>query len=104
MAALTLAEAKKYLRVTGTDEDNLIEAQMAAATQFIVQCTGKTKKVDGSTEVAISEDGLMKQAILNLLAHWFENRAQQLPTSLAEVDYATKALINHIALCEVYQK
>jgi len=101
--ALALATAKNYLRVTGTADDTLITALMAAAGQFIDQCTGKTKKVIGTTETAISEDGLYQQAILILLAHWYENRGEQLPQTLNEVDYATKALINHITLCGVYQ-
>jgi len=103
MAALSLATTKNYLRVTGSAEDTLITALMAAATDFLLQCTGKTKKVVGTTETAITEDGLFQQAILILVAHWYENRAEQLPQTLNDVDYAVKALINHISLCGVYE-
>lgn len=39
---VTLAEAKLHLKVDGTDEDTLVQAYIAAATDYVEQITGRS--------------------------------------------------------------
>lgn len=79
--ALTLEEAKKYLRVDGDEEDELITSFIAAAEIYIKNAT--SKNVDLKSELA-------KLAARILIAHWYENRevvgkAEQLAFSLQSI-------------------
>ncbi|MGG3674935.1 head-tail connector protein [Bacillus nitratireducens] len=78
---LTLEEAKKYLRVDGDEEDDLIASFITAAEQYIKNAT--SKNVDLKSELA-------KLAARILIAHWYENReavgkAEQLAFSLQSI-------------------
>ncbi|MEE6183175.1 head-tail connector protein [Bacillus pretiosus] len=78
---LTLEEAKKYLRVDGDEEDELITSFIAAAEIYIKNAT--SKNVDLKSELA-------KLAARILIAHWYENRevvgkAEQLAFSLQSI-------------------
>ncbi|MGE6344940.1 head-tail connector protein [Bacillus mycoides] len=78
---LTLEEAKKYLRVDGDEEDDLITSFITAAEIYIKNATGKN--VDLKSELA-------KLAARILIAHWYENReavgkAEQLAFSLQSI-------------------
>ncbi|WP_206774426.1 head-tail connector protein, partial [Bacillus cereus] len=73
---LTVEEAKKYLRVDGDEEDDLITSFVEAAEIYI-------KNVDLKSELA-------KLAARILIAHWHENReavgkAEQLAFSLQSI-------------------
>ncbi|MDZ4456737.1 head-tail connector protein [Bacillus cereus] len=79
--ALTLEEAKKYLRVDGNEEDDLIASFVIAAEIYIKNAT--SKNVDLKSELA-------KLAARILIAHWYENRepvgkAEQLAFSLQSI-------------------
>lgn len=69
MSKLTLDAAKGYLRVTGEDEDSLIEALIAASRAYLDNAGAKN---DGKLY-------LLAQQML--ISHWFENRE---PTGNAE--------------------
>lgn len=78
---LTLEEAKKYLRVDGDEEDDLITSFITSAEIYIKNATSKT--VDLKSELA-------KLAARILIAHWYENReavgkAEQLAFSLQSI-------------------
>ncbi|WP_131102273.1 head-tail connector protein [Bacillus sp. SYJ] len=78
---LTLEEAKKYLRVDGDEEDNLITSFVIAAEMYIKNAT--SKNVNLKSELA-------KLAARILIAHWHENReavgkAEQLAFSLQSI-------------------
>ncbi|MED3090806.1 head-tail connector protein [Bacillus toyonensis] len=78
---LTLEEAKKYLRVDGDEEDDLITSFVTAAEIYIKNAT--SKNVDVKSELA-------KLATRILIAHWHENReavgkAEQLAFSLQSI-------------------
>ncbi|PHG55566.1 head-tail connector protein [Bacillus toyonensis] len=78
---LTLEEAKKYLRVDGDEEDDLITSFVEAAEIYIKNAT--SKHVDLNSELA-------KLAARILIAHWHENReavgkAAQLAFSLQSI-------------------
>lgn len=78
---LTVEEAKKYLRVDGDEEDDLITSFVIAAEIYIKNAT--SKNVDVKSELA-------KLAARILIAHWYENReavgkAEQLAFSLQSI-------------------
>lgn len=78
---LTLEEAKKYLRVDGDEEDDLITSFVIAAEMYIKNAT--SKNVNLKSELA-------KLAARTLIAHWHENReavgkAEQLAFSLQSI-------------------
>jgi len=78
---LKLEEAKKYLRVDGDEEDDLITSFVIAAEIYIKNAT--SKNVDLKSELA-------KLAARILIAHWHENReavgkAEQLAFSLQSI-------------------
>ncbi|PFA49642.1 head-tail connector protein [Bacillus cereus] len=78
---LTLEEAKKYLRVDGDEEDNLITSFVEAAEIYIKNAT--SKNIDLKSELATL-------AARILIAHWYENReavgkAEQLAFSLQSI-------------------
>ena len=99
---MTLSDVKLYLRVDTTADDELITSLMTAADSFIKQQTGKTKVVGSEVEAAISTDELYNLCVKLMVAHWYENRAVQSPTTLTNFDYSVQALINHISLCGDY--
>ena len=79
--ALTLEEAKKYLRVDGNEEDDLIASFVTAAEIYIKNST--SKNVELKSELA-------KLAARILISHWYENReavgkAEQLAFSLQSI-------------------
>ncbi|PEQ51705.1 head-tail connector protein [Bacillus cereus] len=78
---LTVEEAKKYLRVDGDEEDDLITSFIEAAEIYIKNAT--SKNVDLKSELATL-------AARILIAHWYENReavgkAEQLAFSLQSI-------------------
>ena len=62
---ITLEEAKMYLRVDHTEEDNLIESLIDAAETYLKNATGRT--FDGSNYIA-------RLFCLTLVTDWYENR------------------------------
>ncbi|PFB40896.1 DNA-packaging protein, partial [Bacillus thuringiensis] len=75
---LTVEEAKKYLRVDGDEEDDLITSFVIAAEIYIQNATRQDVKLDSK---------LAKLAARILISHWYENReavgkAEQLAFSL----------------------
>lgn len=105
---MTLDEVKLYLRVDSTDEDAGITALLAAATSYINQQTGKTKKITGTDEaglpvtIAIDTDDLYNLCIKLMVAHWYENRGVEIPGSLTRITHSVDALVNHISMCGDY--
>ncbi|HEQ3529088.1 head-tail connector protein [Bacillus thuringiensis] len=78
---LTVEEAKKYLRVDGDEEDDLITSFVIAAEIYIQNATGQDVKLDSE---------LAKLAARILISHWYENReavgkAEQLVFSLQSI-------------------
>jgi uncharacterized phage protein (predicted DNA packaging) len=95
---MELNEMKEYLRITYTDEDALISAQIQAATQYLKGKTSKTL----CGETAIDNDELFKQAVKLLVAHWYEERHIIAGGTLSNIDHTVDAIIQHISCCGDY--
>jgi uncharacterized phage protein (predicted DNA packaging) len=63
--ALTLEDAKLYLRVDGSDDDTLIQSLIDASVEYLANAAGSN--VDTSSKVYD-----LAQKIL--VVHWYENR------------------------------
>ena len=72
MIKLTVERFKEYLRVDYTEEDNLIEAMLNAAIDYVCNFCGIDNAQTGFDNESINE--ALKQAIYMLAANWFENR------------------------------
>jgi uncharacterized phage protein (predicted DNA packaging) len=69
VAVITKTDLKAHLNITGSDDDTLICAKIAAAEQWIEKITGKP--------FADYEDGVpapLKEGIRQLASHWYVNR------------------------------
>ena len=88
---ITLTEAKSYLRVDTTAEDDLISSLISAATDYIQECTGKED--DGSSLYSLCEK--------ILVAHWYENRTV-VASATTELPHSVQAMLTHIKLSGKY--
>ena len=85
MAFLTVADAKANLNITTDVDDALITAKLAAASDWVAIYTG--------AQITEATPARVKEAILMLTAHLFNNResvlvgitAQQLPFGLLDM-------------------
>nr|WP_299500410.1 head-tail connector protein [uncultured Rhizobium sp.] len=69
MTILVLADVKEHLRVYHGDEDDLIVAKMDAAEAHLESLLGYSITEEFETVPAD-----IKEAIMTLVGHWFENR------------------------------
>ena len=77
MSAVSLAEAKAFLRVTADAEDDLVQLLIDAAQARVEIAAGLTLDVDSAAPLRL--------AILMLVAHGFEHReAAEAPIGLVE--------------------
>ena len=110
MATLTLNEVKTYLRVIGSQDDTVIQGLMNSADNYLTTRTKKTKQYTGTVEgekqyIALAETAMYKQAVLMLVAHWYENRGVNISnTSAARNPIAVIDLIKSIDLAEEYEE
>ena len=88
---ITLAEAKSYLRVDTTAEDDLITSLINAAADYIHECTGKED--DGSPLYVLCEK--------ILVAHWYENR-MVVASATTELPHSVQSMLTHIKLSGKY--
>lgn len=71
---LTLDRFKLYAHIDHADEDELIESLIRAADTAVRDMTGKEPPSDS--------DELFDTAVLQLTAHWYENRTPVTDTSV----------------------
>ena len=83
-----------YARIDHADEDELIESLIRAADTAVRDMTGKEPPSDS--------DELFDTAVLQLTAHWYENRTPVTDTSVTQVPFTVQTLLNHIALSGRY--
>ena len=93
---ITLEEAKVYLKVESnvTDEDELIEALISAASEYISNATGKA---DSGSEIY----NLCERI---LVAHWYENRGVATTANIIEMPHTVQAMLAHIKLSAAYEE
>lgn len=91
---LTLERFKLYARIDHEDEDALIESLIRAADTAVRDMTGKAPPSDC--------DELFDTAVLQLAAHWYENRTPVTDTGVTQVPFTLQTLLNHIALSGRY--
>ena len=78
---ITLDQAKQNMRVTSTDEDDLITAKIAAAQGFVENYLGTTLDTFTTLPAPITE------AMLQLIAFWYDNReAAIVDARLTQID------------------
>ena len=91
---MELERFKIYARIDHADEDALITAMLTAADSAVRDMTGKGPPKAG--------DELFDMAVLQLAAHWYENRTPVTDTATNEVPFTLHVLLNHIALSSRY--
>lgn len=91
---MELERFKIYARIDHADEDALITAMLTAADSAVRDMTGKGPPKAG--------DELFDMAVLQLAAHWYENRTPVTDTATNEVPFTLQVLLNHIALSSRY--
>ena len=76
---MELERFKTYARIDHADEDDLIAAMLTAADNAVRDMTGKDPPKAG--------DELFDMAVLQLAAHWYENRTPVTDTATNEVPF-----------------
>ncbi|QTN98188.1 head-tail connector protein [Brucella sp. 458] len=66
MAVVPLTLAKAHMNIVGNDDDELITHYLEAAEEWIAAFTGQT--------IPDPAPASLKQAILMIAGHWYENR------------------------------
>ncbi|HWJ72920.1 MAG TPA: head-tail connector protein [Kaistia sp.] len=85
-----LIDAKAFLRVDFDTDDALIERTIAAAEAHIETMLGY-RLDDGSSPLYVEPP--LRQAVLQLVAHWYDARQPATDTSLAEVPFTVADII-----------
>lgn len=98
---MDLTLLKQHLRIDGTEEDDLLESYVEAASLLLRRETGKNYVLSDGSYVDIESDGLFQQAEKMLVAHWYENR-QPIVTAAEEIPFAVTHLASQIALGGAY--
>ncbi len=91
---ITLEQFKLYARIDHDDEDSLIENLITAAESAVEDMTGKVPPYGC--------DELYDTAILQMAAHWYENRTPTNSGRVNNVPFTLQTLLNHISLCGRY--
>lgn len=96
---MELEKIKKFLRVTHSEEDELIDNLAATAEKLIIQNTGKNTKqeADGTSKV-ITEDEIFRVGVMQLTAHWYENRGIISDKSINTIPVSVDYIMSHIML------
>ncbi|MGN7406407.1 head-tail connector protein [Bacillus safensis] len=80
-----LEKAKKYLRIDGDAEDDLILHFIAAAKEYITNATG----LKFPNNLARAE-----LAVMSFVTHWYENR--QISGTTSNLDGVLTAMVNQL--------
>lgn len=93
---VTLADAKAHLRIEHAAEDALITGYLLAAAQWFEKETGQSLE-DVPTDDMGQIPQLIKQAILLIVGHWFENREAAGPLTIKTIPLAVESIVAQFA-------
>ena len=99
---MELERFKTYARIDHADEDVLIESMLTAADNAVRDMTGKDPPKAGLMKSIPPMNELFDMAVLQLAAHWYENRTPVTDAAVNEVPFTLQVLLNHIALSSRY--
>lgn len=86
----SLAEAKEFLRITFDTDDDLIARTIEAAESHIESMLGYPLD-DGSSPLYVAPP--LRQAVLQLVAHWYDSRQPVTEASANEVPFTVADVI-----------
>ncbi|MBQ9697023.1 MAG: phage gp6-like head-tail connector protein [Acidaminococcaceae bacterium] len=95
---ITLEKVKLYCRIDTTDDDQMLQGLITAATALIKEQSGKKTYIgDGSGEpVAIDETELFQTCVCQLVEHWYDWRGAADGTQMHHIPYTADMLIAHL--------
>lgn len=94
MAIVTLSEAKSHLGVTGDADDDLITAKIEAAQAHLESWLGYMVEARFGQDSPPSIPADLKEAVLSLTAHLYENReASLVGLSISTVPLSVRDII-----------
>jgi Phage gp6-like head-tail connector protein len=82
MSTVTLEAAKAHLNITDNADDDLIQSKINASEAHIEQLLGSTLATGFTGPAGVPDD--VKEAILQLVGHFYENREATLVGISAE--------------------
>jgi hypothetical protein len=91
---VSLEQAKAHLNVTITNDDTLINGQIAAGQAFLGQLLGVP--IDDDTKFPDGTPADLDQALLMLVAHWYAQREAAMVNTAAaaiEVPFAVREIV-----------
>ena len=92
MSIVLLATAKQHLNVTDDTDDVIIQAKINAAEAHIEQLLGFTLASGFTGSAGVPDD--VREAVLQLTGHWYENReASLVGISAEEIPFGVWQLI-----------
>lgn len=102
---MDLEPTKLFLRVDGTEEDELIQSLMVTATKEIKRKTGKTKiiDIDGITLNDIETDEIFQLAVKIRVADFYTNRQSETDKQQYQFSHSFERMINFISLSGDYK-
>ena len=94
MAMLNLALLKKHVRADDfTDDDEYLEHLLETALQYVCQSTNRTSEDLLAMGEAGDYPAPLKQAVLMIAGHWYNQREVASVVNMQEVPYSVQALI-----------
>lgn len=93
MPYATLDDFKAHGRIGFDDDDDLIEAQIAAATEYVRGFLDHDPEAD-SPPSDIPDD--VRQATLLIASAWYETRESTTPDALKEIPYGARDILNQL--------
>ena len=90
---ITLDQAKKFLRVEHSLEDDLILSLISVARSIVEFYQGRLIAERDTEEEYTPPSPAEIQAMYLLIAHYYENRNAATPNELKELPYGVKALL-----------
>jgi uncharacterized phage protein (predicted DNA packaging) len=90
---ISLAEAKKHLRVEFEDDDTLIQGLIVAAREYAEGFLNRVLAADDEEEDPPVVKQTWKQAMLLLIGHWYEHRESVTAGASSVVPMGVDALL-----------